>query len=406
MMDEAIRKIAKKEKIAYGKAEGYLRKGELVIFHNLARNSEPCAVGKGVRTKVNANIGTSPGFCDLAIEMKKAETAVEAGADTIMDLSIAGNLDETRKRLLEVPVAFGTVPVYQAFLESKSHRIEDVVFKVIERHLKDGVDFLTVHAGVTKRLVRLMEKRKRIMPVVSRGGCIHAVCIEETGNENPLFKEFDYLLEIAKKYEATLSLGDGLRPGCLADANDALQIGELRTLAKLVERARKENVQVIVEGPGHMSIDRIAQHVKYEKRICKGAPYYLLGPLVTDIGAGHDHITGAIGGAIAGAAGADFLCYVTPSEHLALPTIEDVREGVIASKIAAHAADIAKGIDGDIDCKLSKARAALDWEGQFGLLLDPKKARESRKRRPPLKNNACSMCSDLCPLILSGKYFK
>lgn len=405
-MDRAIKKIAKKEGISERKIRAGLKKGELVIFHNLVRSSEPCAVGKGVRTKVNANIGTSPGFCDLEIEMKKAETAVDAGADTIMDLSIAGDLDGIRKRALEVPVAAGTVPVYQAFLESKSYCIEDNIFKVIEKHLKDGVDFITVHAGVTKRLVRLMERRKRVMPFVSRGGGIHAACIEETGNENPLFREFDYLLEIAGEYEATLSLGDGLRPGCLADANDLLQMGELRTLAKLVGRARKANVQVIVEGPGHMPIHTIAAHVKYEKRICKGAPYYLLGPLVTDIAAGYDHITGAIGGAIAGAAGADFLCYVTPSEHLALPTIEDVREGVIASRIAAHAADIAKGIDKDVDDKLSRARANLDWERQFRLLLDPKKARERRKRRPPLKKGACSMCSDLCPLIISRKYFK
>ncbi len=398
-----LKAIAKKENIPLARLKRNISSGRTVILQNSVRGSVPCAVGAGVRTKVNANIGTAPDFCDLREEATKARAAVDAGADTLMDLSIAGDLDRIRKKILKFPLPLGTVPVYQAVLESGSlsSLSADRLFRTIEKQAKQGVDFVTVHCGINRSVVRLIEKSRRVLKVVSRGGSLHARWIKD-GAENPLFSEFDYLLELAKKYGLALSLGDGMRPGCQADALDAIQLTELKNLGKLVVRARKAGVPVIVEGPGHMPFDTIASHIRYEKKVCHQAPYYVLGPIPTDIAAGYDHIAGAIGGAVAAGAGADFLCYVTPAEHLALPDADDVYEGVAAFRVAARIGDSSKGINDGSDLKISRARASLDWEGQFAHMLFPEKARKIREKRPPHNPKVCSMCGDLCAIKLSS----
>ena len=407
--------VAKDEMIPERKLRQLIAKGHVVITKNLVRkNVHPIGIGSKLFTKINTNVGTSADLCNVELEIEKAKIAVKFGSNTIMDLSVAGYLDGIRKRIIDsVNVPVGTVPIYQAAMDSikKSGSIvdmnEDDIFKVIERHLKDGVDFITVHCGVTKKIVDRLEKHPRKMGIVSRGGCFLAAWIKHNKEENPLYKDFKTLLEIAKEYDACLSLGDGLRPGCLEDANDWYQNQELFTIGKLVSIARKMNVQTIVEGPGHMPLDQIASNVKLQKRICKGAPYYVLGPLVTDIGCPYDHLVGAIGGTLAGLAGADFLCVVTPSEHLGLPMVEDVKEGVIASKLAAHSADIvklgkkARKKDEDI----SSARAMLKWNEQFKNCIDPDKA-EKIYRRIPTKSNACTMCGENCALLLMREYLK
>lgn len=380
-----------------------IESGTAVLLSNSARkNSRPIGIGAGLPVKVNANVGTSPDACDPALELKKARVAVGCGADTVMDLSTAGNLDAIRRKILaKVKVPIGTVPIYQAAVETIGRggsivgMEPDTLFETIEKHAKDGVDFITVHCGVTKRTVEQLKKRPRVTGIVSRGGTFLAAWMLHNKKENPLYEEYDRLLEIAAKYNVTLSLGDGMRPGCLEDASDWAQISELEVLGKLVAKARKAGVQAMVEGPGHLPLDQIEMNVRLEKKICKGAPFYVLGPLVTDIAPGYDHIVGAIGGAIAAVAGADFLCFLTPSEHLGLPTLDGVREGVIASKIAAHAADIVRfGLDGR-DRKMGRARAKVDWQAQFRLALDPKKARElSRKSRK--KAGGCTMCGEYC----------
>ncbi|MEM3722388.1 MAG: phosphomethylpyrimidine synthase ThiC, partial [Candidatus Bathyarchaeia archaeon] len=327
-----------------------IAEGTVIITRNVQReNVNPVGIGKGLRTKVNANIGTSQDLCDLNVEIEKAKVAVQYGADTIMDLSTAGDLDKIRRALIKaVNVPIGTVPIYQAAIEAAEkrgaiiHMTEDDIFNTIEKHAKDGVDFMTVHCGVTQNIIKKLAKYPRLMGIVSRGGTFLAAWILHHDKENPLYANYDYLLEIAKKYDFVLSLGDGLRPGCIFDSTDWAQIQELLTIGELVERARAAHVQVMVEGPGHLPLNDVAANVQLEKAICKGAPFYVLGPVVTEIAPGYDHIVGAIGGALAGLAGADFLCYLTPAEHLGLPSIEDVKEGVIATKIAAHAADIAK----------------------------------------------------------------
>jgi len=363
------------------------------------------AIGKGTSTKVNANIGSSKDIASLDEEIKKLGVAIGAGADTIMDLSLGGDLDEIRRGILnKCPVPLGTVPIYQAVAETveQNKAITDItvddLFKVIEKQAIDGVDFMTIHCGINRHLQDRLKNQPRKMGVVSRGGSFTLEWMNHNKRENPMFEHFDDLLAILKEHEVTLSLGDGIRPGCLADATDKNQIQELITLGELTERAWAAGVQVIIEGPGHMAMNQIEANVLLQKKLCKGAPFYVLGPLVTDIAPGYDHITGAIGGAIAAASGADYLCYVTPAEHLKLPNCADVHEGVIASKIAAHAADIVKGIPGTIDKdnNMARYRKDLDWEKQIEVSIDPKKAAEYRHEGGGEKTDACSMCGEFC----------
>ena len=390
-----------------------IAEGTVIITKNKNHKSiEPLAIGKGLSTKINANIGTSQDRVDLREELEKLHIAVKAGADAVMDLSTGGQVDEIRRVILkDSPVPIGTVPVYQAAMEAvrkgKSFvELEaDELFEIIERHAEDGVDFITVHCGVTQQSVERIRKEGRFMGIVSRGGALTAEWMNFNKKENPLFENYDRLLKIAKKYDMVLSLGDGLRPGCLADATDRGQVEELVILGELAQKAVSEDVQVMIEGPGHVPINQIEANILLQKRLCHGAPFYVLGPLVTDIAPGYDHITSAIGGAIAGTAGADFLCYVTPSEHLRLPTVEDVKEGVIASKIAAHAADIAKGVKGAMsrDIQMAKARKALNWDEQIRLSVDPERARLLRESSLPSDKEVCTMCGSLCAIKVSGK---
>jgi phosphomethylpyrimidine synthase len=381
--------------------------GNIIICHNNKHlNGTPLAVGKGLRTKVNANIGSSADDLDINKELEKARVAVAAGADAIMDLSTGGPVDEIRRAIIaETSACIGTVPLYQAALDAVRNKkkaivemtVEDI-FEGVLKHAEDGVDFITVHCGVTRASVERMRREGRIMDVVSRGGAFTIEWMAHNNMENPLFEHFDRLLEITKAYDMTLSLGDGFRPGCLADATDRAQIHELILLGELTQRAQAYGVQVMIEGPGHMPMNQIEANVLLQKRLCHGAPFYVLGPLVTDIAPGYDHITSAIGGTIAAAAGADFLCYVTPSEHLRLPSVEDVREGVMACRIAAHAADIVKGVKGAMekDNQMARCRKKLDWEGQFALAIDPEKARRLRAESGVADHGACTMCGEFC----------
>ena len=387
--------------------------GRIVIPTNPSHKGlDPCGIGEGLRTKVNANIGTSSDYGDVDSELEKLKVAVDAGADTVMDLSTGGDIALIRRGILsKSPLPLGTVPIYQAGIEAIARRgaIVDMttedIFATIEEQAKDGVDFMTVHCGVTLAAIERLKKGERVTDVVSRGGAFLIGWMLHNERENPLYEYYDRLLEIAKRFDITLSLGDGLRPGSLADATDRAQVEELLTLGELVERAREAGVQVMVEGPGHLPLNQIVANVELEKSICKGAPFYVLGPLVTDVAAGYDHITGAIGGAIAAAAGADFLCYVTPSEHLSIPDSDDVREGVIASRIAAHSADISKGVKGawDWDLQMSRARRNLDWEKQTRLSLNPEMARSVHSKHKA-SGAACSMCGDFCAMMLIEKY--
>jgi phosphomethylpyrimidine synthase len=410
----AMEKCAASEGVSAEVIARGLAEGTVVITQNSKHSSiAPLAIGRGLRTKINANVGTSKDHSNLEEELEKVRVAIEAGVDTIMDLSTGPAIDETRKVILNTStVPVGTVPIYQAAIETprKKNRpmvemTADDLFQVIERHGEDGVDFITVHCGVTQNSVGKIKKEGRLMGVVSRGGSILVEWMDYNRKENPLYEQYDRLLEIAKAYDMTLSLGDGLRPGCLADATDRGQVQELILLGELTERAWAKGVQVMIEGPGHVPLDQIEANILLEKRLCHGAPFYVLGPLVTDIAPGYDHITGAIGGAIAARAGADFLCYVTPSEHLRLPTIEDVREGVIASKIAAHAADISKGVGGarDADIRMACARKALDWKEQIRLSLDPRRAKKLRESSQPQDSDVCTMCGELCAIKKSSK---
>jgi len=410
-----IKKLARYEGISREALLRGIKAGRIVLLKNpmheeaLGGEFSPAAVGEGTKVKVNANIGTSPDILDIELEKEKARVAIEAGADTLMDLSTGGKVEEihrARREILKFPVPVGSVPIYQAAVEACTKRkgifdmTEDMMLDTIEKHAKDGIDFMTVHVGMTRETLGVVDRSKRIIKIVSRGGSLIARWMRATGKENPLYKEFDYLLEISKKYNSALSLGDALRPGAINDATDKAQLSELRLLGRLVERARKKGVSVIVEGPGHVPINEIEKNIKLEKTLCKGAPFYVLGPLVTDIAAGHDHIAGAIGGALAAFYGADFLCYVTPAEHLALPDLEDVREGVIASKIAAHAADIARGKKSEkqLDRAMSAARANLEWEKQFSLALDKQKPRRYRAERHPKEESSCTMCGEFCAM--------
>jgi len=406
---EEVRQAAEREGVAAEELARGLAAGRVVIpWNRKARLERPCAIGEGLTTKVNANLGTSKDLPDPERELEKLRVALEAGADTVMDLSTGGPIDEVRRLIREhCPVPLGTVPIYQAAVEAvekkKKAIVEmtvDEIFEAIVRHAEDGVDFMTVHCGVTREVLERLENRRRVLGVVSRGGSFLVEWMIYNNRENPLYEYFDRLLEIARDYEVTLSLGDGIRPGCLADATDGPQVQELIILGELTQRAWEAGVQVMIEGPGHVPLNQIEANVLLEKRLCHGAPFYVLGPLPTDIAPGYDHIVGAIGGALAGAAGADFLCYVTPAEHLRLPTVEDVREGVIAAKIAAHVADLAKGIPGALekDLAMARARAALDWEAQIRLSLDPEKARRYRVEGGASKSKACTMCGEYCAI--------
>jgi len=387
--------------------------GTIVIPANIKHaNLTPCGIGQGLRTKVNANIGTSSDFGNIDTELEKLRVATDAGTDSVMDLSTGGDISAIRRAIIaSSSLPIGTVPIYQAGIEAVEKHgaiikiTPDEMFSVIEEHARDGVDFLTVHCGVTQSAIARLKEQGRVADVVSRGGAFLIGWILYNEAENPLFEQYDRLLEIARDYDLTLSLGDGMRPGCLADATDRPQVEELLVAGELVDRARRAGVQVMVEGPGHLPLDHIEANVKLEKAICKGAPFYVLGPLVTDTAAGYDHITGAIGGAIAAAAGADFLCYVTPAEHLSLPDPEDVRQGVIATRIAAHAADIAKRVKGaeDWDKRMSVARKKLDWEEQAKLSLDPQQSHQIHLRHAS-SGTACSMCGQFCAMALVEKY--
>ncbi|MEM2464080.1 MAG: phosphomethylpyrimidine synthase ThiC [Candidatus Bathyarchaeia archaeon] len=407
---EEIRLVAKEEGESPQSIRARVAEGSVIITRNIMReNVHAIGIGKGLRIKVNANVGTSPDLCDLNLEVEKASVAVRYGADTVMDLSTGGDLDEIRRAILKaVNVPVGTVPIYQAATEAAKKRgsivymSEDDIFNVIEGHAKDGVDFMTVHCGVTKETVEKLAKQPRLMGIVSRGGVFLAAWMLHNGEENPLYKNYDYLLEIAAKYDFALSLGDGLRPGCIFDSTDYFQVQELLTIGRLVERARQAGVQAMVEGPGHLPLNHVETNVKLAKAICKEAPFYVLGPIVTEIAPGYDHIVAAIGGALAGLAGADFLCYVTPSEHLGLPTVEDVRDGVIAARIAAHAADIVRlgSKAAAKDLEMAKARASLNWKKQIENAIDPKRALEIRGRVKLTSPETCSMCSEYCAIKL------
>ncbi len=390
-----------------------LADGDIIIPANVNHAKLiPCGIGKGLRTKVNANIGTSSDACDLSMELRKLQTAIDFGTDTVMDLSTGGDISAIRRAIMgasTVPV--GTVPIYQAAIEAIENRgaivnmTIDEIFSVIEEHAKDGVDFMTIHCGVTQASLARLKGQRRTTDIVSRGGAFLIGWMLHNDKENPLYEHYDRLLDLALEYDFALSLGDGLRPGCLADASDRAQIQELIILGELVDRAREAGVQAMVEGPGHLPLDQITTNVRLEKSLCRGAPFYVLGPLVTDIGAGYDHITAAIGGAIAAAAGADFLCYVTPTEHLSLPTVQDVKEGVIASRIAAHAGDIVKGVKGakEWDNQMSMARKAFDWETQARLSLDPRLSQQIHSKIPA-SGAACSMCGKYCAMAIVEEY--
>lgn len=408
-----MKMVAEQESIDPDIIRQSVEKGTVVIPANINhKNLNPCGIGEGLRTKINANIGTSSDMGDIASELAKLKVCMECGADAVMDLSTGGDIPGIRRTIINSSnLCLGTVPIYQAAVEAiNQHQAvvkmtPDGIFTAIDDHCRDGVDFITVHCGVTQSAIARLKSQGRIADIVSRGGAFLTGWMLYNEKENPLFEQYDRLLDIARKYDVTLSLGDGLRPGSTSDATDRAQIEELLTLGELVDRARQAGVQVMVEGPGHVPLNQIIANVQLEKSVCKGAPFYVLGPLVTDIGAGYDHITGAIGGAIAASAGADFLCYVTPAEHLALPDLQDVKDGIIASRIAGHAADVVKGIKGaaDWDKKMSVARKKLDWEEQARLSLDPEKCRRVHTSHAT-SGKACSMCGQYCAMDLVGQY--
>lgn len=407
--------VAKKEQMEPEKLVKLVAAGQVVIPANKCHTClDPNGIGSALRTKINVNLGTSRDLNDLDMELQKVNDAVAMGAESIMDLSSFGDTQKFRRKLTaECPAIIGTVPIYDAVVYYHKPLREitsEEWLQIAEMHAKDGVDFLTIHVGINKNTAERFKKMKRLTNIVSRGGSIIFAWMEMTGQENPFYEHFDRLLDICQEYDVTLSLGDACRPGCLEDATDVSQLEELLTLGELTRRAWEKNVQVMIEGPGHMPLDQIAANMKIQQSVCKGAPFYVLGPLVTDIAPGYDHITAAIGGAIAASAGASFLCYVTPAEHLRLPNRDDVKEGIIASRIAAHAADIAKGIPGakEWDRKMAQARARLDWEEQFSLAIDPEKAHRYRAESKPEKEDTCSMCGNFCAVknmnrILSGE---
>ncbi|WP_294406936.1 phosphomethylpyrimidine synthase ThiC [uncultured Clostridium sp.] len=407
--------VSEKENMQVEELMKLMAEGKVVIPANINHKSlSPEGIGDGLKTKINVNLGISGDSVDYCREMEKVKLSIEYGAEAIMDLSNYGKTQEFREKLIEYsPAMIGTVPMYDAigYLEKDLLDIKAEDFlEVVRAHAKQGVDFVTIHAGINKRTVELFKEDKRKMNIVSRGGSLLFAWMEMTGNENPFYEYYDELLEILREYDVTISLGDAMRPGCIDDSTDAGQITELIELGLLTKRAWAKDVQVMIEGPGHMAMNEIAANMQIEKRLCHGAPFYVLGPLVTDIAPGYDHITSAIGGAIAATHGANFLCYVTPAEHLRLPDINDVKEGIIASKIAAHAADIANGVKGarDRDNAMAEARHKLDWDEMFKIAIDPKKARDYFESIPPEEKHSCSMCGKMCAvrttnMILNGE---
>ena len=414
IITDAMKTVAKEEGFTPEEIRDLVATGRVVIPKNINHDFKPKGIGKGLVTKINANIGTSMDHVDIDEELEKLKTAIISGADSIMDLSTGGNLRKIRKLMLENScVMVGTVPIYTVASEiaDKGKKIfnmtSDMLFESIEQHCEDGIDFITVHCGVTQRSYALAGRTKRIGGIVSRGGSLLAAWMHHHKRENPLYEEYDRLLKIAFKYDVALSLGDGLRPGALADATDQAQIEELIIIGELTKRAREADVQVMVEGPGHVPLNQIEANVLLEKRICDEAPFYVLGPLTSDCAPGYDHISASIGGAIAAAAGADFLCYVTPSEHLCLPTIDDVRIGVVSAKIAAHSGDIAKGVRGAMerDIRMSKYRKALDWEGMYKTALDPFLPKQRRSNSEDSDEIVCTMCGKLCAVDVHNLIF-
>ena len=408
-----MKKIARQEGISPKLIAKRIKEGKVVITLNQRHNlKRPCGIGYGLRTKVNANIGTSTDKSEVNDELRKLEAAVKYGADTIMDLSVGGDLKKIRKIILEhSPVPVGTVPIYEIAVNAQKNKgrflrfsINDVL-DTLEAQAREGVDFFTIHAGVTKKSLGALKKYKRVLDIVSRGGAILASWIFYHKRENPFYEYFDKILDIAYEYDITLSLGDGLRPGSILDATDRPQISELKILGELAIRAKRKNVQVMIEGPGHIPLDEIKKNIVLEKKICSGAPFYVLGPLVTDVAAGYDHISASIGGALAASFGADFLCYVTASEHLRHPSIEDVREGVVAARIAAHAADIVKRTKSALqwDREMSQARKRRDWRRQIELSIDPDKAKHYRASSKPHLLDVCTMCGKYCSIKLMEK---
>ncbi|WP_353893920.1 phosphomethylpyrimidine synthase ThiC [Proteinivorax hydrogeniformans] len=415
IVTKEMEKVAKKEQVEVEKLRKLVAEGKVAIPANKNHKSlDPEAIGDGLRTKINVNLGISKDCPSIDAELEKVQTALDMKAEAIMDLSSFGKTEEFRKRLVEMsPAMIGTVPIYDAvgFYDKELKDITAQEFlDVVEKHGKDGVDFVTIHAGINRETAEVFKRNKRITNIVSRGGSLMYAWMELNGEENPFFKYYDKLLDICEKYDITLSLGDACRPGSISDATDASQIKELMVLGELTLRAWERNVQVMIEGPGHMAINEIEANMVLEKKLCHGAPFYVLGPIVTDIAPGYDHITSAIGGAIAASHGADFLCYVTPAEHLKLPNLEDMKEGIIASKIAAHAGDIAKGVKGakDKDDEMSRRRQKLDWKGMFELAIDPEKAQRYRAESMPEHEDSCTMCGKMCSMrnmnkVMEGK---
>ena len=415
ILTKEMKAVAQKEQFDEKELMKLVAEGKVAIPANKNHTCiEPNGIGSMLKTKINVNLGTSRDCKDLDMELQKVNDAVAMGAESIMDLSSFGDTQKFRRKLTaECPAIIGTVPIYDAVVyyhKPLKEITSEEWIKIGEMHAQDGVDFMTIHVGINKNTASRFKAAKRLTNIVSRGGSIIFAWMEMTGEENPFYEHYDRILEICQEYDVTLSLGDACRPGCLEDASDISQIEELITLGELTRRAWEKNVQVMIEGPGHMPLDQITANMKIQQTICKGAPFYVLGPIVTDVAPGYDHITAAIGGAIAAASGASFLCYVTPAEHLKLPDVNDVKEGIIASKIAAHAADIAKGIKGakDWDHKMSEARKRLDWEEMFRLAIDPEKARRYRAMAKPEKEDTCSMCGNFCAVknmnrILDGE---
>lgn len=406
---------ARKEQMDPQELMGLMAEGKVIIPCNRLHTCiEPNAIGSMLKTKINVNLGTSRDWKDMDMELEKVQDAVRMGAESIMDLSSFGDTRKFRRKLTEeCPAMIGTVPIYDAVVyyhKPLKEITSEEWIKIVEMHAQDGVDFMTIHVGINKNTAQRFKENKRLTNIVSRGGSIIFAWMEMTGEENPFYEHYDRILEICREYDVTMSLGDACRPGCIEDASDISQIEELITLGELTRRAWEKEVQVMIEGPGHMPLDQIAANMKIQQTICKGAPFYVLGPLVTDVAPGYDHITAAIGGAVAAASGASFLCYVTPAEHLRLPDVNDVKEGIIAAKIAAHAADIAKGVKGakDWDRAMSTARKNLDWDRMFELAIDSEKARAYRESARPEKEDTCSMCGNFCAVknmnrILEGE---
>lgn len=416
IITDAMRTVAQQEGVSEEFIRAGVAEGTIAICCNVNhKNLIPRGVGQGLKVKVNANIGTSSSFPDIEPELVKLKAALDAGADAVMDLSTGNNITASRRAIIEnSTVMVGTVPMYQATVETIKKRgavvemTKEDLFDVIRMQAADGADFMTLHCGITKSVLKALTEEGRIMDVVSRGGSFITGWMLHNDKENPLYEYYDEILDICAEYDVTISLGDGLRPGCLADATDRAQIQELLNLGELTQRAWDKGVQVMVEGPGHMPYNQIAANMQLQKRICHGAPFYVLGPLVTDVAPGYDHITSAIGGTLAAVSGADFLCYVTPAEHLGLPDLNDVREGVIAARIAAHAADLAKGNKQAWawDNAMAKARKELDWPEQLRLALDPVKATEYRNKKNKSDDEACSMCGDYCAVKIVGQYLE